>query len=1424
MKKNRYITSVIALAAFTFACLFLLGNALADESVCATVRIQIDQELTLERQAFDAHMKITNGLTHVSLEDVEIQVSFADEDGENVLASSDSSNTDAKFFIRIDTMSNIDDVNGDGIVEPDTVADIHWLIIPAQGASNGLESGTLYYVGARLIYTLGGEEHVTEVDPDYIYVKPMPDLVLDYFIPHDVYGDDPFTSEIEAEIPFSLGVRVSNAGAGAANALKIESAQPKIIDNKQGLLVNFYIQGSEVNGEEETPSLLVDFGDIEPNEAGTARWIMACSLYGTFTEFTAEFTHSDELGGELTSLIDSVNTHFLVHDVWVDLPGRDDIRDFLSLEGGTYTVYESDNLDTGVTDRSSSATLTAGGTSGTRDTYTLTVLATTSGPMVAKLSDPLDGEKVILSATRSDGKAISEDNVWLYQTKEDNEQGDKVWMYYVYLFDVNTPVTYTKEENSQISSYTTYTIVFEDPEEMDQAPVLQYIENKQKPEEQLLSFIVQATDPNGTIPALSTSALPKGATFTTIGEGIGRFDWIPAIGQAGSYAIKFKASDGALTDSQTATLTICPVNDIDCDGMDDEWEEEHFGTLDRDGTGDFDGDGISDLDEFLNGTNPTGTENAPSVPVINAPEPGTIVTSLNPDLSVLCSTDADGDILTYEFELFSDAGYTTPVESQSGVTESGNIALWTVTETLVEDQTYYWRVRAFDGTAYSFWTHGSFLVSEANDPPGAVELLTPEESGSVDSLTPVLVSGFSTDPEGDSLTYTFSVYSDQNEIVDSGQGSVDEASGMVSFQVSADLENGSSYHWQVTVEDIEGNPVTSELSSFTVNTANHTPPAPEIDSPATGSEVKTISVMLSVSPVSDPDGEEVNYDFQIDTSKNFSASDPVGTGSGEITVSEDTVQWQVQDLADNTVYYWRARSRDSESASQWVAGQFFVNTYNDAPGIPVLKNPGNLSWADQLTPVLSVHPVEDPDNDAVEMMVEVYTDEHLTDLAFDESSDTLSLTVSRELENAAWYYWRAKLVDAHGIEGDWSDAQAFFVKEDTTDDPPTVILTAPDTDKVITVEGPDTVCTISWEDTDPDSDAQISLYYDTDDSGEDGTLIISGISEDSDESGDTYDWNLSGIAGGTYYLYARISDNTSTISDYAAGAITVNYKPSDPSAPTPSDGQTGLSVDLALSWTGGDPDDGDTVTYTVRYKTEDGSFTIDENCENLPDTGCLLALEGFSTTYWWQVLATDSYSQVTQGPVWQFTTFAEDADADNDDLSNGLEIAYGTDPFDSDTDKDSYSDGEEFYAKTDPLNASSRPPYPPRYGDLDGDLDIDGSDLFRLMSLLHLTSADDGFDADADFNSDGVINEQDLELFTNIFGYRFTGACSDADLDGDNDVDGQDILVFSRLIGIEYDSGDPNFELYHKADFNGDYKIDHLDFPYFVVLLGCTAE
>lgn len=121
-------------------------------------------------------------------------------------------------------------------------------------------------------------------------------LTLDYFIPSNVYADDPLTTDIEPIEPFTLGVRVRNNGTGTASSVKIESAQPVITENEQGLLIDFEITGSYIDNEPVANSLLLNFGNIASTKSPTGRWIMQTSLSGEFTEFDASLMWVTSIG------------------------------------------------------------------------------------------------------------------------------------------------------------------------------------------------------------------------------------------------------------------------------------------------------------------------------------------------------------------------------------------------------------------------------------------------------------------------------------------------------------------------------------------------------------------------------------------------------------------------------------------------------------------------------------------------------------------------------------------------------------------------------------------------------------------------------------------------------------------------------------------------------------------------------------------------------------------------------------------------------------------------------------------------------------------------------------------------------------------------------------------------------------------------
>jgi len=430
------------------SAILMLNVVKAQSSVCAEVRIIIEQEASFERQAFDARMVLRNGLTESELSSVNVELLFMDKNGNPVVATQDPNAEEALFFYRVESLTNIDDLD-DGCVGSSTAAEMHWLIIPTAGA--GGEEGELYYVGARVAYTLNGQANEVEVTPDFIVVKPQPMLTLDYFLPSDVYADDAFTPEQEVPVPFTLGVRISNTGAGTAQKMKIESAQPKIVENKQGLLIDFEILGGYVSDEPAGKSLMLSFGDVTPRVSKMGRWIMQTSLSGRFTEFNASFSHADALGGALTSLIEDVKTHTLVHDVKVNLPGRDHVRDFLARDESVLRVYESDSIDTDVADLSAQAQLSVTGEQGK------IVFPQQAGFVYAKVSDPHQGTKPPMSVQRSDGKVLPVENIWLSKTRNE----DLSWSYFINLFDVDSTGSYTlkfaDDPRASISG-----IVFED--------------------------------------------------------------------------------------------------------------------------------------------------------------------------------------------------------------------------------------------------------------------------------------------------------------------------------------------------------------------------------------------------------------------------------------------------------------------------------------------------------------------------------------------------------------------------------------------------------------------------------------------------------------------------------------------------------------------------------------------------------------------------------------------------------------------------------------------------------------------------------------------------------------------------------------------------------------------------------------------------
>lgn len=1090
--------------------LILMPLALMAETICAVVKIEIRQELSFERQAFDAKMLVTNGLDLVDLDNIDIDVIFEDKDGNPVLASSDPNNTNASFFITVDSMQGIDDIDGSGVIDAGNSAEIHWLIVPASGAGGVTALGERYAVGARVSYTYGEESQLINVAPDFIQVKPTPILALDYFIPKDVFGDDPLTPGVEAVEPFDLGLRISNSGHGDAVNLRVESAQPKIIENNQGLLIDFTLLGSQINDSEVNNSLLADVGSLSSGESVMVSWLMSTSLNGEFISFEADFVHSDALGGALTSLVQSVSTHFLAHKVLVDLPGRDAISDFLAKDGDQYRVYESSGGQGDVIEQS--AVLSNGGVIVGKQHYALS-FSPTAGSAYVQVEDPYQGQKQEITALRSDGKMLPEQNVW--QFKIESNPGE--YSYYIGLFDVDSTGQYDIVINGA---------------EPNVAPEIHVVSPQSGVVNVALEFDIEVTDANSSDQvSLVLLTGPSEASVSFVSNSTWRFSWVPRA--VGTQQIVLRASDTQeITDAVVdIEVSLGNQNDTDGDGLLDEWEQRYFGSLDEDGAGDFDQDSANNKEEHDFGGDPTLEDRPGEVVIVNSMN-GTVVVNEPVDLTVSNASGAVDANMVYQFELFGSDLTATPI-ARAEVAESEVQTIWSHGLILTEDQFYQWRVRAFDGVTPGLWSYDSFVFSASDDAPQGCLLSAPSHAVVISDSRPLLQVFSATDKDSEEISYRFTLYADSGLSQEVMQSAwlPSQKGAFQTWEPYDDLDSGQSYYWKTEVTD-GVNSTSCGVSQFVVDESVEVLTGYQITAPVYDGLINGTNVSLAISQSNQVVGYE-NYRFVYQLSTSPAYDDVALIESNELALDSDGIShFDVAGLAVNTLYYWRAKAVTDTQEGSWVYGRFTVLDPTVESYLKAL-NPSAMGWVSTREPTLYMAQ-SGLIQSVNQYRVELYGDADATDLLASHNTTNSQLVLS-DLTDRTSYYWRFKVLLDNGLETDFSSLKSFFVIDDQINEPPHF--------EFVSLRSPGSVGNksydILWKDGDNDSNASISLYYDTDNVGNNGIPIIEGLSEN--DALDLHSWRLENVPEGEYYLYATISDEDSSTTVYSDYTLMVKH-------------------------------------------------------------------------------------------------------------------------------------------------------------------------------------------------------------------------------------------------------------------------------------------
>ena len=331
----------------------LMGSARKDmlqymetqsENTCAQVKLEIKQKLVLTRQAFRGTLTIENGSSN-AIEDILVDVNATNMET-GFMATS------REMQIAIEKIEGFEGEK-DGAwrlgAGKKGVATI--LFIPTKYAAP--ETLTTYSFGGTLSFKDGSTTQNRSLFPVSLQVKPSPELDLTYFMQRDVYGDNPLTPDVvEPIIPAEFSVLIHNKGKGDANNVRMITKKPEIVENEKGLLIDFDIISSSLNGGEKTMALDDDiatqFGTIAAGTASYATWDLTASLMGHFTEYDVNVTHVTDYGNPDLSLLDRVTIHELIHSMnatigdkvyraWItnDVPDAEDAPDHIYFANGT---------------------------------------------------------------------------------------------------------------------------------------------------------------------------------------------------------------------------------------------------------------------------------------------------------------------------------------------------------------------------------------------------------------------------------------------------------------------------------------------------------------------------------------------------------------------------------------------------------------------------------------------------------------------------------------------------------------------------------------------------------------------------------------------------------------------------------------------------------------------------------------------------------------------------------------------------------------------------------------------------------------------------------------------------------------------------------------------------------------------------------
>ncbi len=530
-----------------------------------------------------------------------------------------------------------------------------------------------------------------------------------------------------------------------------------------------------------------------------------------------------------------------------------------------------------------------------------------------------------------------------------------------------------------------------------------------------------ATDPGDDPPQWSLVVHPVGATITPSGA----IEWTPAWADAlaGTVSVVVHAEDGDGGMGEAGITLTVQMADVDGDGMPDTWELAH--ALDNgvaDGTLDPDGDGVDNLDEWLEGSDPQ-IPNLPGPPIAILPDGGSR-TGSNPELVAEEAVDPDGDALLYDLEVHC-GNPATLAASVDDLSPAVGTVSWTVDQGLPENTLCDWRIRAWDGRAEGAWSNwASFYVDAINEAPTVPTFWAP--TGEISTNVPLLQLGPTDDAEEDEIFVSTWLTGPGGEIVVAGAepvvggwGGVPPSAlgeGLWTVEVRSSDARGASAGWSVG-------------GSFVVDATNIAPERPVIVGPEEGSRVASLRFDLQVAQDVDDVGRTLSW--QLDRESDFSTA---GEDDGILILAASVTEITVLPTRlqpENHTLWFRARLEDDRGASSpWAVRSVILDAVSEAPPVPHVLVPGEgEEIPSTVPPRVEWTQVHDPEGFPVSYEIRI-SDGSGTPvvLAEDLVVDALLGTWAAEAPlPPAGYRVTVRALDPEGLASPWSPPRSFMV-------------------------------------------------------------------------------------------------------------------------------------------------------------------------------------------------------------------------------------------------------------------------------------------------------------------------------------------------------------------------------------------------------------